>query len=61
MIRLTMFLLLLFSTLQATAQTASLTGRITDSDTNEPLNRATIQLYRLSNHQLSASHLFPWL
>ena len=45
-----MFLLLLFSTLQATAQTASLTGRITDSDTNEPLNRATIQLYRLSNH-----------
>ena len=29
------------------AQTPSLTGRVTDADTNEALTRATAQLYRL--------------
>ena len=51
MLRLSMFLLLLTGVLQAEAQSASLTGRVTDSDTNEPLPRATVQLYRLSSRR----------
>ena len=33
--------------LNMSAQTPSLTGRVTDGDTNEPLTRATAQLYRI--------------
>ena len=43
------FLLIIcfFTTLQLSAQTASLSGRVTDADTNEALARATVQLYRI--------------
>ena len=42
-----LLIICLFTTLQLLAQTASLSGRVTDADTNEALARATVQLYRI--------------
>ena len=42
-----LFLLCCIAVLRLSAQTPSLTGRVTDSETNEALTRATVQLYRL--------------
>ena len=42
-----LLIICLFTTLQLSAQTASLSGRVTDADTNEALARATVQLYRI--------------
>ena len=42
-----LFLLCCIAVLRLSAQTPSLTGRVTDSETNEALIRATVQLYRL--------------
>ena len=43
------FLLIIccFGIQSMSAQTSSLTGRVMDADTNEPLTRATAQLYRI--------------
>ena len=42
-----LFLLCCIAVLRMSAQTPSLTGRVTDGETNEALTRATVQLYRL--------------
>ena len=42
-----LFFFCCFEFLSMSAQTPSLTGRVTDGDTNEPLTRATAQLYRI--------------
>ena len=42
-----LFIICCFGILSMSAQTPSLTGRVTDRDTNEPLTRATAQLYRI--------------
>ena len=42
-----LFFICCFGILSMPAQTPSLTGRVIDSDTNEPLTRATAQLYRI--------------
>ena len=47
-LRLTLlFFIYCFGTLLMSAQTPTLTGRVTDADTNEALTRATAQLYRI--------------
>ena len=42
-----LFLICYLGVLNLSAQTPSLTGRVMDAETNEPLIRATAQLYRI--------------
>ena len=45
-----LFMMCCFGALLSSAQSPSVTGRVTDADTNEALTKATAQLYRISRN-----------